>query len=97
MIISDWHQAGCIAIFMALGSVLQSAAGFGMGLFCTPLLLGLGLSLPESIAIVRASSFFQTLLGSWHLRANIPWKLVWHATILRWLMMPVGASLLGVM
>lgn len=54
--------------------IVQSAVGFGYGLFATPLLMHIGLALPNAIAIVILSSFAQTLIGSRHLRASVPWR-----------------------
>ena len=40
------------AAAVGCASVLQSAVGFGAGLFAIPILVWLGLSLPEAIAVL---------------------------------------------
>ena len=68
-----------VCIIVCLGSLLQSAAGFGNALFCIPLLLLYGIPLPIAIALVATCSFFQSAIGTSSLRKEIPWKLTFTA------------------
>jgi len=66
-----------------MAGVIQSAVGFGFGLFATPLLMHTGLPLPNAIAIVILSSLAQTLIGSRHLRESVPWRYSFTAAGIR--------------
>ena len=61
------------AVVLVLGSALQSAAGFGFGMFAIPLLILLGAEAPAAIAIVAVCGLLQTIIGSWTLRRYVNW------------------------
>jgi uncharacterized membrane protein YfcA len=75
-------------------SVLQGAAGFGFSLFATPLLVWLGLPLPGAIILVAISSLAQSAAGARHLRAEVPWRTVVTASIVRVVFLAIGLLLL---
>lgn len=79
----DFPHLVALVVVIVLGGVIQSAVGFAYALFATPLLLYLGFSLPHTIAIVGVSSFVQAVLGTIHLRADVPWRLSLAATGVR--------------
>jgi len=68
-----------VLVIICLGALLQSAVGFGIALFTTPLLVYLGMSLPQAIALVATCSFFQSAMGAKSLSSTIPWKLTFTA------------------
>ncbi|MCK5849969.1 MAG: sulfite exporter TauE/SafE family protein [Kiritimatiellae bacterium] len=72
-----------IAGIMLTACTIQSAVGFGYGLFATPLLISIGITLPEAIAIVATCSLVQAIIGSRHLHAVVPWRLSITASSIR--------------
>ena len=84
-----------IAIVLCVAGIIQSGAGFGYGLFAIPLLLLLtDLTLPEIITIVSFCSFMQSLLGAYHLKESIPWKVSVPAIVIRIFSVLVGVFML---
>lgn len=83
-----------VALVMLLGSALQSAAGFGFGMFAIPLLMLLGVPSYEAIAILSVCSFAQTFPGMIALRRHIVWRSLLGPIILAGIFMPVGIWLL---
>ena len=74
MITMDFSHYAGIAVVMCAAAVLQSAVGFGYALLATPLLLWLGISLPQAIVIVTLVSFVQSAISAWRLRGATPWR-----------------------
>ncbi|MCY3781276.1 MAG: TSUP family transporter [Chloroflexi bacterium] len=81
-------------IIMFLGSVVQGAIGFALGMFAVPLLVEAGFSLSGAVALTTLSIGIQVLFGAWRLRAHIPWGDVKLAAALRYLTVPIGVLLL---
>ena len=79
----DPVQIAQTAAIVCMAGVIQSAVGFGFGLFATPLLMYVGHPLPNAIAITIISSLAQTLIGSWRLRTHIPWRPAFGAAAVR--------------
>ncbi len=85
------------AILLA-SSVIQGAVGFAGGLFAIPLLVMMGLSLPEAVSINMVASTVQNALGAWRLRREIDFRVAFRPTLLRFLTLPLGVwtlSLIG--
>ena len=84
-----------IGTAVALGCLLQSAVGFGFGLFVIPVLLLLGLEPQQAIPIVIVNAWAQIVAGMLHHRERLPWAKVagWSAAAAAAL--PVGVWLLG--
>lgn len=78
---------GLVVIF---GGALQSAAGFGFGIFAIPLLILLGMAPYEAIAAISVCGGVQTLVGLYSLRREIQWRLVILVTCLAGVMVPIG-------
>ena len=91
----DWTYYLAMAVILAGGGVLQSAAGFGYGLFSVTLLLLLGLAPYEAIPMVTVATAIQGLVGTWHHRREVPWPLVGGSSLLILVTTPVGVFLLG--
>ena len=83
-----------IAIVLCVAGIIQSAAGFAYALFATPLLLAIGVPLPETITTVSICSFIQSTLGAVHLRKSIPWKTSSIAIIVRVISIGIGLLIL---
>ena len=90
----DLPQIAAAAAIVLGASILQGAAGFGFSLFATPLLVWLGLPLPGAIVLVATSSLLQSAAGARHLRAEVPWRVVLVASVVRTLFLAVGLWLL---
>lgn len=67
----DVAAAGAIICFAVAA---QAAVGFGSALFAIPLLVLLGIPLPEIIVLVATCSMMQTIIGARKLRENVPWR-----------------------
>ena len=80
------------AIFLA--ALVQSGVGFGYALLATPLLIWLGLSLPDAVVIVAVCSFVQSAAGTVRLRAVVPWRISLTATAVRIVCVSVGLFVL---
>jgi uncharacterized membrane protein YfcA len=81
-------------IILFAGSFLQSAVGFGFALFCTPLLLWCGFSLPSAIAVGGGAVLIQLSASLWKVHDAVRWKEVIHATVYRYLTTPLGVVVL---
>lgn len=64
--------AGAAILFA--GALVQSAAGFGFGLFAVPALLVTGFSLPQAVMLCVVGSALQKGVAVWALRRHIPWR-----------------------
>ena len=81
-------------LIVLVGSVLQGAVGFGFSLFAVPALVWSGRRLSDAVAIASISIFIHVLLGTWQLRAHVPWRAVVTASFFRYLTIPLGVALL---
>jgi uncharacterized membrane protein YfcA len=91
------HQLIVIAVLLALGSMLQSAAGFGFALFSVPMLLLIGCQSFEAIAIVSVSAAAQAVLGVTLLRRHVHWPRILAMIALAGLGVPLGVAVLGML
>lgn len=83
--------AGVVALF---ASVLQGAIGFGYGLVAVPLMLSVGFSLAQAVAVSTLSIGIQVLVSSLQLYPHIPWNDVKLAALIRYLTVPIGVLIL---
>ena len=66
-----WHHASFMSLLFwqssrspcAFAASVQTAVGFGFGLVLVPILLALGRTLPESVALTLGAGLVQTVLG----------------------------------
>jgi uncharacterized protein len=86
----DITTLACIAGIQFAAALLQSTVGFAYALFATPLLVQLGLSLPQAMGLVCVSSLVQTSTGVRRLSHEVRWPLVWSSTLQRY-----AATVLG--
>ncbi len=79
------------AAFIVLGgSVVQTIAGFGMGLFSVPLLLLLGFPLSESVALAVGAGAVQLVLGLRSVHHEVVWKDAIRLALIQAVCVPVG-------
>lgn len=83
--------AGLILLF---GSVVQGAIGFALGMIAVPLLVDVGYSLSQAVALSTLAIGIQVMAGAWQLRDHIPWSEVKLAALVRYATVPVGIALL---
>ena len=81
-------------VIMFFGSLAQGALGFALGLIAAPLLVEVGFSLAQAVALTTLSIGIQVLFGAWQLRAHIPWRDVKLAASVRFLTVGLGVLLL---
>lgn len=82
------------ALIVAGCSVIQSAVGFGFGLFAIPLLIFAGLDLPSATALIVAATSVQTTFTTWHFRKDVPWRPAIRSILVRNATLPIGAWLM---
>lgn len=86
-----------IGVILGIGSVIQSAAGFGFGMFSISGLLLVGLEPQVAITCSSICSFSQTVLATWRFRRFMDWKRLGRLVAIGLPMVPVGAMLLGLL
>jgi len=91
MEIVDIVVAGFIICLAGMG---QSAVGFGYALFATPLLVWIGIPLPNVIVLVATCGMIQAIIGARKLHAAVPWRLSLTATAIRLASVIIGLFLL---
>jgi len=62
-------------VTICLAVAAQSAVGFGSALFAAPVLVLIGIPLPNVIAMVATCSMLQATVGAYKLRKSIPWSI----------------------
>ena len=85
------------ALFISAGCAVNSAIGFGAGIFATPLLVWIDIPLPGAIAIAMSATLVQSAWGCWLSRGNIPWSQAWLMHALRLALLGPGVLLLGLL
>ena len=78
-------------LILAAAATLQSAIGFGFALISIPVMVAvLGLDPEDSIAMVTVCSMGQAIVSGWHLRHDIPWKMLVPMALVGWLFIVPG-------
>jgi uncharacterized membrane protein YfcA len=72
-----------LGLIMAAAGLVQAAIGFAAGMVAIPLMLWVGLPLPEAIGVMSSGVLVQTTVKTWRYRHEVPWKLVWPMSIAR--------------
>lgn len=67
------EQLAAAAAVLVGGAALQTAVGFGMGMFSVPLLLWLGFLLPDAVGLFLGGSVAQTAFASHRTRGERHW------------------------
>jgi len=84
-------------LIVMIAATIQSAMGFAFSLFCIPLLLGVGLSLPQAIGVAVVPTLFQRVHMCIHLRRDIKWRKVLPLAPPALIGLPIGLWLLTLM
>jgi len=82
------------AVILFLSSAVQSIIGFAFNLLAVPLLIWSGFSLAQAVALTSIPILVQVSVSTWKLREHVVWKEVLPASLIRYLTLPVGISLL---
>ncbi|PIE22390.1 MAG: hypothetical protein CSA62_12850 [Planctomycetota bacterium] len=90
-------QLFVVAAAVFAGLFVQSAVGFGAGMFSVPLMLWAGLDLPVAISVLLSVVFFQTAWQSWSYRKVMPYRAVGTMALPRLLGTPLGIWVLGLL
>jgi uncharacterized membrane protein YfcA len=83
-------QIAEIALILLGSSMLQGMVGFASGMVAVPLLLIIGTTLPEAVAISAVAAFAQNLLGLYSLRREVPFRESVRPIAVRFLALPLG-------
>jgi len=75
---------------LMFGAFVQGAAGFAYGMIAIPVLLWVGLSLPQSVALISTTVVVQTAAGVWRFREHVVWRDLPGVAAGRFLGLPVG-------
>lgn len=81
---------GVGAAILFTGALVQSAAGFGFGLFAVPALLVTGFSLPQAVMLCVVGSALQKIVAMWTLRRHVPWRSLRPLIISGLATLPIG-------
>jgi uncharacterized membrane protein YfcA len=91
------HQVIEVCVIVFLGSILQGAVGFGIGLFSIPLLVWFGVPLPSTVAIIVVASGLQTAWSWFKTREHMDWRDPLPISAIRLLSLPAGLIVLGIL
>jgi uncharacterized protein len=83
-----------VGIVVIMGSALQSAVGFGYGLFAIPVMLWLDVSLPFAVIILTITTAAQMGWSCWSYRADLQWRPAIPMVLVRLATLPIGVLLL---
>jgi uncharacterized membrane protein YfcA len=83
-----------VGVALVSASVLQSVTGFGFALFAIPIMIWLGMTLPQAIAVSLGSLAIQTLHATIHLRKEVKWRSVVSSSGVRLIALPLGMFVL---
>ncbi len=86
-----------ICAILFLGSVLQGAVGFGMGMFSISVMIWLHIPITSAVAIVIVASSLQTLWSWYNNREHLHWREPVTISAIRILTVPLGILTLGVL
>jgi uncharacterized membrane protein YfcA len=93
----DLRQVCEICTIVFLGSILQGAVGFGIGLFSIPLLVWFGVPLAATVAIIIVASGLQTAWSWYKTREHMDWRDPIPISAIRLLTLPAGIVVLGIL
>ncbi len=84
------------AAILFFSSMTQAMIGFAFNLIAIPLLIWTGFSLAEAVVLTSIPIFVQLTTNAYKLRDAIVWKDVLPASLIRYLTLPIGITLLYV-
>jgi uncharacterized protein len=83
-------QIAEIALILLVSSMVQGMVGFASGMVAVPLMLKVGTSLEEAVAISAVAAVAQNLLGLYSLRREVPFRESVRPIAIRFLALPLG-------
>lgn len=89
-----WIQFAQICTIVFAGSMLQSAVGFGLGLFSMPLMIVCGVPITTAVSVVAIVSALQSAWSWFHNRQHVNWRDPVAITLISMIAMPAGIFLL---
>ena len=92
----DLGQFIIIACVIALSSALQAAIGFGAGLFAIPIMVWVGIPLPQAVIVIMVVVAAQNGWGAWQHRRDICMRSIGLISAVRIAALPVGVALMGI-
>ena len=92
----DWNMLFLTAVCLGFGALVQSILGFGMGMVAIPLLVSTGYTLPQAIGALLPNVLMHTLFSCWQYRHDLPWSDAGVMCFYRYLSLPIGIAVLGV-
>ena len=87
-------EAVMTAAVLAFCSIVQGMIGFGFSLFSVPLLLLLGGTLPQAVALSAVASTLQRSVMAHQLHRSVPWRRIGGVIALTLIGLPLGILLL---
>lgn len=84
-------------IILFVGSFIHGTVGLAFGLVAIPAFVWVRLPLSDAVAMVSVANVCQGAFTSFDLRAHVLWRVVVAATIIRYLIMPLGIMILVVL
>jgi hypothetical protein len=93
----DWTSILSALLILFAGGLLQGTVGFGLGLFCVPLLLTAGFPVSTVLAMASIGTAVQAVSGVHHLRHAVPWRTVGFSLLIRAAAMAAGVGLVRVL
>ncbi len=92
-----WAQFAEIGVILFLGSLLQGAVGFGMGMFSISLMIWFHIPITSAVAIVIVASGVQAGWSWYNNRTHIEWRQPLAMAAIRTAATPLGILTLGVL
>jgi uncharacterized membrane protein YfcA len=87
-------QIAEIGLILLASSMVQGMVGFASGMVAIPLLLIVGTTLSEAVAISAVAAFAQNLLGLYSLRREVPFRESIRPIAIRFAALPFGVAAL---
>lgn len=94
--LSLWQWLGIFLIFFGT-SIIQGAIGFASALIAIPLIVTIGVSLPNVLVMMGVVAGFQCLSGWWKLRENLDYQETVFPIAMRLACVPIGVFCLSLL
>jgi len=86
----NWELVPWVGLVLMFAAVVQSAVGFAFALFAVPMMVALGVPLPQSVVMGSMCSMAMSATAAWHLRDHVPWRQIAPMACLTALTVPLG-------
>ncbi len=88
------YQYIVVGVILVAASVLQCTIGFASGIFSIPVMLMIGLKLPQAVMVAVLAATLQNLTGYVTLRHEINYRVAIRPIAIRLIALPAGAFML---